>query len=330
MNLQSVQENVLALHRGATRPRWRVLADAGASYLAQVPLQMWLAIPPHPRQRDARKQAKTISDFLSAAKGAQRERLRWVTAADLEGQVFKVDGHARSVFWELNPSHAPDQVIVTVFRCDSREDLNALYATFDAAGAAETMYDRVCGAYHEHGLTLNSKRLRYGSIVDALHIATRGTPRAADAADLDVYEAVGAFRAELLTLDALDPQPEVFVTGLVAASLIALSLSSVAAGEFFGKVSAGQGSKKEGRPDPVERVLLRGQSLQKANTTRQRIMQVELCGAALMAFDAWRAGEGNEEYWNLEFPDSEMLRRVVLENVNLMRVCKGIASERSL
>ena len=67
MNLESVHEIVPSLHRGATRPRWRVLADAGASYLVQMPLEMWVAIPPHPRQRDAPDGQASVLEEMTPA-----------------------------------------------------------------------------------------------------------------------------------------------------------------------------------------------------------------------------------------------------------------------
>ena len=318
-----------ALHRGELQPSWHVLADHGASYTVRMPLETWLRLPAHPRRRDARKQAKNIIDFARAAGGAQAERLRWVSAADVGGEIFKVDGHARAFLWASHELAAPAEVFATVYRCQSRDDLNALYSSFDAPDSAETMYDRVCGAYHEHGLVLQSKRLRYGTIVDALHIAVHGVGRAGDASQLDVYAAVGLFKDELQTLDKVDPQPEIFVTGLVAAGLLGLA-TEPRSYEFFSRLSALQGSKRDGLNDPIETILVKAREIQKANSTRQRVMHVELCGAALVALERWLEGPEALGFWGLELPEASRLMERVVDQVNVMRACKGIASEPSV
>jgi hypothetical protein len=282
---------------------WQVLADLGASYTVRTTPSRWSSLADHPRERDAQRQArKTHWQLARAARGAVLESLRWVVAAEWDGQVYKVDGHTRSLLWKNGALPNPGFVFATVYRCNTREELNALYATFDTQSAAVTMYDRVTGAYREQGLELRSKRLRSGTIVDALSIAQRGIARSTESVgdgeeDWDVYNAVATFAAELRLLDTVDPQPEVFHTGIVSAALLSLALDATAVG-FFELLSHGRGSKREGLFDPVEAILWRVARIKKQRSGWIKAQQEQLCATCLAALDLWRAGENASDYWS--------------------------------
>src|ERR1700726_3177704 len=85
----------------SAREDWKVLADLGASYTVQMTPACWSSLADHPRERDAQRQArKTHWQLARAARGAVLESLRWVVGAEWEGQVYKVDGHTRSLLWK--------------------------------------------------------------------------------------------------------------------------------------------------------------------------------------------------------------------------------------
>ena len=293
------------IHRapGAPPTDFRVLADVGASYTAELSPAYWSSLADHPRERDAQRQArKTHWQLARAAHGAVLESLRWVVAAEWNGKLYKVDGHTRALLWMSGALPDPGFVYATVYRCKTRDELNALYATFDTQSAAVTMYDRVTGAYREQGLELRSKRLRAGTIVDALSIAQRGIARSSQSAgeseeDWDVYDAVATFAPELRLLDTVDPQPEVFHTGIVSAALLALALDATAL-DFFALFSRGQGSKREGLFDPVEAMLWRVARIKKQRSGWIKTQQEQLCAACLAALELWRAGERAQGYWS--------------------------------
>jgi hypothetical protein len=285
------------------RENWRVLADLGASYTVQMTPARWSSLADHPRERDAQRQArKTHWQLARTARGAVLESLRWVVGAEWGGQVYKVDGHTRSLLWQNGALPDPGFVFATVYRCTNREELNALYATFDTQSAAVTMYDRVTGAYREQGLELRSKRLRSGTIVDALSIAQRGLARSTEIVgdseeDWDVYNAVATFAPELRLLDTVDPQPEVFHTGIVSAALLALALDTDSL-HFFELLSRGRGSKREGLFDPIEAMLWRVARIKKQRSGWVKSQQEQLCAACLAALELWRAGEKESGYWS--------------------------------
>ncbi|MCL4368628.1 MAG: hypothetical protein M1337_05630, partial [Actinobacteria bacterium] len=218
--------------------------------MARIPVATWIALPDHPRRRDTARQArKGHWQAVRLARGPALESTRWVIAADLDGQLTKVDGHTRAVLWAKGALPDPGTVLATVYRCKDVRELNALHAAFDTQAAAETVFDKVSGAFCEQGLVLTSKRLRSGTIADALSIATRGVARGGDAEggtseDFDVYGAVEFYAEELRLLDTVNPQNETFYTGLLAAALLSLACEPATL-EFFRAISDGQGSTRD-------------------------------------------------------------------------------------
>ena len=293
----------------------QVLADEGRSYMARLAVSAWIALPDHPRKRDTARQArKGHWQAVRTATGAAQESTRWVVAAELEGELFKVDGHTRALLWASGKLPHPDGVLATVYRCKNRDELNALHAAFDTQAAAETVFDKVTGAFSEQGLVLTSKRLRSGTIADALSIATRGVARGEDAEggtsdDFDVYNAVALFAEELRLLDTANPQNEVFYTGLLSAALLSLAVDPSTI-EFFRAISENQGRAERGLLDPIAGVL--GNIAKMKNKhARFRRDQERLCESTLGAVELWRAGPTAQGYWSTGRYEPMNLLRVV-------------------
>jgi hypothetical protein len=289
----------------------RVLNDTGASYTAEMTVGQWAALPDHLRQRDTALQARKAHwELARAARGAALEALRWVVAGELDGQLYKVDGNTRGLLWSTGKLPDPGSVFATVYRCRTREELNELYSTFDNPSAAETMFDRVTGAYREQGLTLRSKRLRNGTIVDALSIAVRGVTRAGAAEELDIYEAVRIFAPELRALDTANPQPETFHTGIVSAALLSLALDASTL-EFFQRLSHARGSKKDGLLDPIEGILWIIEKIKKHGSGHDKSRQEQLCATTLGAVALWVKGESAPGFWSSgKYEPANLLRTV--------------------
>ena len=279
-----------------------ILADEGRSYMARMPVATWIALPDHPRKRDTARQARKAHwQAVRLVHGAALESLRWVVAAELDGKLTKVDGHTRALLWAEGRLPAPAEVLATVYRCRDRLELNELHAAFDTQSAAETVFDKVTGAFSEQGLVLTSKRLRSGTIADALSIATRGVARGQDAEggtgdDFDVYGAVALYADELRLLDTVNPQNETFYTGLLAAALLSLACDPSTL-EFFRAISNGRGQTRAGLLDPVAGVLA-VISRMKNRHARFRREQERLCESSLGAVRVWRHGEQTPGYWS--------------------------------
>jgi hypothetical protein len=309
----------------------RVLTDAGgASYALEMPVAEWIALPDHPRQRDTiRQAAKGHWKLARRANGPVAESHRWVIAAELDGKLYKVDGHTRALLWNLKKLKSPASVYATVYRCQTRAELIDLYGTFDSQAAVEKQQDRVTGAMRQLHLKFQSKRLRYGAITDALSIAMRGVARGKDASgkqydEFDVYEAFEMFAPELRLLDAVDPQPDVFHSGVIAAALLTLALDVQTIG-FFVRVSKPTGKKKEEPPfDPMQAIRWLMKNTRQEGTGRAKITQEDICSTVLGAIDIWKRGEDDPHYWvaNKIDPPGD-----VLDAVRKVRELKSSAAQ---
>jgi hypothetical protein len=279
----------------------------------------WIGLADHPRRRDTERHIRKPEWELlrRRAQGPVLEMLRWVVAGQVGDQVWKVDGHSRALLWSRGSLPRPKSIFAKVFRCDSREALYDLYSTFDHPAAAETLFDRVSGAYHEHQLTLKSERLKNGMIGDALYIACRGVARTMDKEaeedDMDIYNVVGTFAPELSLLDSVNPQNDLFQTGVLAAALLSLALDPQLIG-YFGQLSKREGNKRQGLLDPVEALLHMVGTLKDRRGAWGKAQQQELCAAALTGASAWKAGDSHPHYWVKEtLPPAdiqEIVRRV--------------------
>jgi hypothetical protein len=305
--------------RGTHSPRWTVTADHGGSFTVEMSVDAWIGLADHPRRRDTERHIRKPEWELlqRRAQGPVLEMLRWVVAGQVGDQVWKVDGHSRALLWSRGSLPRPKSIFAKVFRCDSREALYDLYSTFDHPAAAETLFDRVSGAYHQHQLTLKSERLKNGMIGDALYIAWRGVARTmdkeADEDDMDIYKVVGTFAPELSLLDSVNPQNDLFQTGVLAAALLSLALDPQLIG-YFGQLSKREGNKRQGLLDPVEALLHMVGTLKDRRGAWGKAQQQELCAAALTGAFAWKAGDSHPHYWVKEsLPPAdihELVRRV--------------------
>jgi hypothetical protein len=277
------------------------VADVGPVYTLEMPTGAWIDLADHPRQRNIERQARKPHWRLAQrASGAVKEALRLVVAAELDELLHKVDGHTRALLWRLGKLPAPDTVFVTVHRVRSRDELDALYDIFHVPAAGESAYDQVYGAFRQTGLALKSRRLKEGFLASALNIALRGVGKPQQdkrhSEPIDIYAAVEAFKVELELLDSVDPQPEVFYSGVVAAALIGLALYPETL-EFFARLSGRQGEKRAGRADPVEAVLSLIAELKNQRNSWVNAQQAELCARTLRALEAWREGAASEHNW---------------------------------
>jgi hypothetical protein len=154
-----------------------------------------------------------------------------------------------------------------------------------------TAYERMIRACRELGITLKSRRLRNGTFVEALGVAIHATAWGTQsnqetAKSLDVAKAVEMFGPELSLLDSLDPEPDVFQSGVVAAALLALALDP-ATRKFFELLSAASGSSAR-QPVPIRDLLaLMG-------TVSGPLRTQELCEITLHAVNYWKKSQSHE------------------------------------
>ena len=311
------------------QPQLKILAD-GLIVTAQIPVEDWIAFPDHPLHRESSKRIEAEHwRFAKHAKGAVQSHLQHVVAANFEGVYYKVDGHVRARLWKTGELPVPTLLHSTIYRVSSKDELNDLYLAFRTHSRMDK-YDEVCTAYQANGLTLNSKRLRHGLVVHALNIALRGAARShqnkRNTPELDLHKAVGVFRDELKMLDTVDPQPEIFLTGVVAAALITLALVPHGI-DYYRRLAMRQGNKASGKMDPVEAVLQVVDSMKDKRISRVNVQQEDLCARTLRAFSAWEESRNcGEEYWFKNRPRAADIAPWIAR----LKVAKGLEDDPAL
>lgn len=286
------------------QPRFRMLSDTSRIQTAEITVDDWIALPNHPHQRNTLRHANAPHlRFAKQADGAVADHLSHVVAAHLDGTYYKVDGHTRAYLWQQRKLPRPARLHVTLYQVASRAELDNLYKIFDSAGAAKTRNDEVYAGYRECGLQLRSSRLRHGLLSDTLNIALRGATRTQQdrqRPEVDLFRAVAVFKEELVLLDGIDPQPNPFYSGVVAAALIGLTLyPKDRILDFFDKLNRKEGNRRAGRSDPVDAVLTVIQQMTMDRSITHSIRQAELCARTLRGVLTWVAGPGQRrnQYW---------------------------------
>lgn len=269
--------------------------------IAKMNTEDWFRVPNYPHQPPHYTDKQAMAPHwkrLKDAPEALRAPLRTVIAATVGDALYKIDGHSRAQVWQSGYLPSPKSVIVMVYRVATQEQLIALYSTVH--GGARQFYENVVIAYEEAGIRVQSKRLKHGFIVEAMNIAIRGATRNAQdkrvlREELNIRQAVAAFKAEIESIDAIGPRPDVFVTGVLAAALLMLALDPKRI-TFFEKLAKQQGNTRDGRRDPIESLL---RYLDKTRSLRanQGKVQADICQRTVRAVLAWEAGEDNTAYW---------------------------------
>lgn len=204
-----------------------------------------------------------------------------ILLADAEYKAFVVHIYERAIGKPLIPTKLTTAEVLKRYQALRQEQEGDAEAS--ASGAD---FDRVMRACRSQGITLRSARLRNGSFVDALGLSLHGTAWSTDHKPLDIAKAVETFASELKSLDSVDPQPDPFTTGVVAAALLALSLDSSTL-EFFERLSQTRANAGSGSlPNPIRRLLAT------INKTRKRepdvLREQELCSLTLQAVESWK------------------------------------------
>lgn len=218
-------------------------------------------------------------------------------------QLYKLNGWQRLQLWTSNALTPPELITADIYDLSQTEFESLCKQLYTQQLENLPPHDLVCAVYKELGLNLSSDRLNKGFITEALNIALRGKPRAQqdkrsirEQQDINMKKAISAFKDELLTLDPLNLKPELFLTGVLAAALIMVSIDKNTF-EFFQRLNNLDGQvSSEGLLDPIEALLAVIDSFKNKRMTQVR-MQLELCGKTVKAVLLWNQGPDSPKYW---------------------------------
>lgn len=213
-----------------------------------------------------------------------------ILSADTELQSFIVHLYERATQRKLIPGKLTQQDVIEQHRILVHEQESSA----ETLEYAATDSDRVLLACRKLGITLQSPRLRNGTIVHALGLATLGPVWSTDykRKHFDIAAAVQTFAAELKMLDSINPQTDLFHTGVVAAALLALSLDPATL-EFFSRLSEERKKgKMSGIPAPIRKLIKRVDKVKKRQAEMVGLVDAQnLCYMTLQAVEVWKKPE---------------------------------------
>lgn len=251
---------------------------------------------------------------ISTIKYATKKRITWeelsqyetsenilhaVDAALINGQLHKINGIIRKGMWEKRELKKPESLIMRTHNINENF-YQALIDSLYPISARNKSQDSILACYKKHELNFKSVRLKHGYINDALNIALRGEPRILQDKrvlknEISTDLAIKNFKKELIIIDKINPNTDVFLSGVLAASLIMIN-NDPSNIEFFIKLNNYEGITKDEKHDPIE-ALLRVIEIFKRKKGSEGKIQIELCSKTIRAISAWKLGEKNEGYW---------------------------------
>lgn len=178
------------------------LQPDGTDQYITVPTEVFMAAERCPDARDSEMHLRKVRrSFLDEQPAA----LRKVAVGILNGRVYKLNGHTRTLFWEQRPDLRPASVTVAVDFFDSMEDLLAEHRRYDNILSAEKHSETFTTYCVQLGMNPQSKLLRQG-LKSAFDIATRGILGERPPFKMpELKREIREWMPELLLLERLDP-----------------------------------------------------------------------------------------------------------------------------
>lgn len=241
--------------------------------------QQWAEVPDNPAQRDTNRHANTAQkNHLSKPCPTQAI----VAACQYpDGSMQKLDGHTRSLLWQIGKLAPPPYVLVDIYPVKSQEDATRLYSHFDNASATETSKDKRHGAFRLHGITPKSQLLKEGGINTALNDLMP---------DESIYEQVKNAAPELKLLDELMLTQNRFPSALITAAIMTLRKDGQAAQAFWVKVHNNDGTRTAGRSDGVDALCRLLSETLGNQRIRQAKSRADITAKAISAYLSYKIG----------------------------------------
>lgn len=224
----------------------------------------------------------------------------------VNGKLFKLTGSERKLFWGVHGKFKPEYLVARIFDL-SENHLDGLQKSFLAKKQRVLPSpEAIKQFYRELNLSFNSDRIGKGHISEMLYLALRGKQRyrqekkaSLELEDIDIKKAIGLLAPELLIVDALNPKKDIFYTGVLAATLIILSIRNPNTHiiEFLTKLNQEDGGSLDDRSDPVD-ALLKAIYIHRLNgATSTPSITIALCQKTIEALTLWESGQDSPGFW---------------------------------
>ena len=250
-----------------------------------------------------------------------------VSIINVDGHFYKLDGADKKKHWCNESNKAPDTVFALVYDI-SLTSFELLIAESEKLAFHSLSHaEQAKAVYSELGLSFTSERIRNGMIYESINIALRGRQRtlqdkrtAREKEEINIKKAIEFFKDDLIFIDQLVAKPDIFLTGVLAGSLLMLALKKPNTKLFLAKLNSGMGQVLDGKKDPVESLL--------KIISRHRIAQryhdpktaVELCQKTVHAILSWEEGAQSPSYWRERDPKGTELTPIIREMKNINKI----------
>jgi hypothetical protein len=253
-----------------------------------------------------------------------------VMLLSVDNTLYKLDGKYKKQLWLSNQAAPPEYVVAQVFEIQDSQFTELNSQALDHLRSRMSPQDLVKSIYNELGILFTSERLKSGSINEAMNIALRGKHRVSQMKKIDLEKeeinmkkAIGVFRGELLQIDKLNPNPDIFVSGTLAGTLIMLGLNqnNEKVKEFLVCLNDQNGQTLGDTFDPI---LLTLKAIEKyrasSDSTSKRQFSIYVCQIFIQAVTAWMEGKNSPNYW----------RKRVSSGADLMPYIKALKDKKGI
>jgi hypothetical protein len=229
-----------------------------------------------------------------------------LAVAKVDGELYKLNGLQRQLAWTSGKLKTPENLVAQIIEITAADFLALTEEIQAKRKASLPVNEYVKAIYKELGLSFNSARFKEGLISEAITVAFRGRPRALqdkrfikERVELNLKKAIELFSEELLFIDSLDPKPELFLTGVLAAALIMLGGTSPNTDirEFLVRLNNHQGEIKDGLEDPVAGLLRVLEGYRMSDRNAQSQMTIDLCKKVIQSITLWQEGADSPKFW---------------------------------
>ena len=270
--------------------------------LYELGFEEWLSLPEPPFFDQIGDQEEGHWLLLQQTSGL-RQALDMVSLLELDGVRYKLDGKVRKTLWQSGKLTVPESLMAQVYEI-SPEDFSALNHAKSIKNAQSLAPNEAIQViYKELGLEFSSDRIKSGFIYDAINIALRGKPRnlqdkrySLEREEIDMRKAIKLFSHELALIDSLNPKPDLYVTGVLAAVLIMLGTHRDLR-EFLHRFNTGQVEYQDGLEDPVAGLIRVIQRHRIDDNAMPSHMSIDLCRKAIQSITLWEEGRDSPLYW---------------------------------
>lgn len=261
------------------------------------------------------------------------QKLASVQLLDVNGMCYKLDGKLKKSLWQSGKIEPPPVLTAQVYKVSQDDFLAMKSYLLDVLKKERSNTELIRFAYTVFEMDITSERLSGGLLYESLNIALRGGMRRFQnkhapemEIGIDVLKSVGVLREELLYLDKMDLQKEIFVNGVLAGALILAGLK-IDIENFLIAVNEKRGSIQGDNLDPV---LILHKLIDKYKATQSRQtknhLSNDLCRLFIQSALAYNEGEHAPHYWQPSL-------KITLDHrpyVTQLRRLKGIHESRDL